>query len=231
MVMALFCFTVARARAMFAELLVWFAEPARSCAPHFDGAHFSSMGLSDTGPFKVWAEAATAKESRIAARTAERMTECLMDISFSAGVSGREISCGFTEAAPGIGGLRGRLRALHCIVPHPLVADTTSEFTMDATPRARSVAPVAMFFFSRARSGSRSDRIRQTSPSPWSSRHLHAPAMSSRVYSRSEDTRLNSSHVRISYAVFCLKKKKNVKTKLRTKKKKKRHKSRTAKTY
>src|SRR5215470_11965298 len=85
MVMALFCFTVARARAMFAELLVWFAEPARSCAPHFDGAHFSSMGLSDTGPFKVWAEAATAKERRIAARTAERMTECLMDISFCRG--------------------------------------------------------------------------------------------------------------------------------------------------
>src|SRR5215469_721239 len=123
MVMALFCFTVARARAMFAELLVWFAEPARSCAPHFDGAHFSSIGLSDTGPFKVWAEAAAAKDNRIAARTVERTTECLMDISFSAGVSGRELSCGFTEAAPGIGGPRGRFRALHCIVPHPPCGD------------------------------------------------------------------------------------------------------------
>src|SRR5262249_29233379 len=100
MVMALFCFTVARARAMFAELLVWFAEPARSCAPHFDGAHFSSMGLSDTGPFKVWAEAAAAKDSRIAARTAERTMECLMDISFPAGVSGREISCRVHEGGP-----------------------------------------------------------------------------------------------------------------------------------
>src|SRR5690554_7348734 len=29
------------------------------------------------------------------------------------------------------------------------------------------------------------------------------------LYERSEETRLNSSHVRISYAVFCLKKKKN----------------------
>src|SRR5215475_3105922 len=183
MVMALFCFTVARARAMFAELLVWFAEPARSCAPHFDGAHFSSMGLSDTGPFKVWAEAAAATASRIAARTAERTTQCLMDISFSAGVSGREISCGFTAAAPG-GGLRGHLRALHCIVSHPLVANTTSEFTMDAMPRARSVAPEAMSFSSRTPSASRSDRIRQTSPSPWPSRHLHAQAMSARVYSR-----------------------------------------------
>src|SRR5215510_9996553 len=89
MVMALFCLIVARAFTMFAELLVWFAEPARSCAPHFDGAHFSSMGLSDTDPFRVWAEAVAAKESRIAARTAEPTTECLMDISFSAGVSGR----------------------------------------------------------------------------------------------------------------------------------------------
>jgi hypothetical protein len=44
---------VASARAMFAELLVWLAEPARSCAPHLDGAHFSSRGLSETGHFNV----------------------------------------------------------------------------------------------------------------------------------------------------------------------------------
>src|SRR5215831_4537028 len=90
MVMDLFCFTVARARAMFAELLVWFAEPARSCAPHFDGAHFSSRGLSDTGPFNVWGEAMTGKASRIATRTAERTMQYLMDIS-SSGVRGQEI--------------------------------------------------------------------------------------------------------------------------------------------
>src|SRR5215467_12253947 len=89
MVMALFCFTVARARAMFAELLVWFAEPARSCAPHFDGAHFSSMRLSDTGPFNVWAEAVVAKARRIAARTAERTMQCLMYISSFAGCEAR----------------------------------------------------------------------------------------------------------------------------------------------
>src|SRR5262249_1914573 len=85
---------------------------------------------------------------------------------------------------PREGGLRGRLRSLHCIVPHLLVANTTSEFTMDAMPRGRSVAPEAMSFSSRTRSDSRSDRIRQTSPSPWSSGHLHAPAMWTRVYSR-----------------------------------------------
>src|SRR5215813_10527099 len=39
---------------------------------------------------------------------------------------------------------------------------------------------------------------------------------------RSEDTRLNSSHVRISYAVFCLKKKKKKKN-IKTKKTKKKH--------
>src|SRR5215472_15227171 len=111
MVMALFCFTVARARAMLAELLVWFAEPARSCAPHFDGAHFSSMGLSDTGPFKVWAETVATKASRIAATTAEWTMECLMDISFYAGVSGREISWGSRRRSRE-GGLRGHLRAL-----------------------------------------------------------------------------------------------------------------------
>src|SRR5262249_50225691 len=85
MVMALFCLTVARARAMLAELFVWFAEPARSCAPHFDGAHFSSMGLSDTGPFNVWAKAVVAKASRIAVRTAKRRMQCLMEMSSPGG--------------------------------------------------------------------------------------------------------------------------------------------------
>src|SRR5262249_60924521 len=102
MVMALFCLIVARAFTIFAELLVWFAEPARSCAPHFDGAHFSSMGLSDTDPFRVWAEAVAAKESRIAARTAEPTTECLMDISYSAEVSGGGHERGLADAAPAV---------------------------------------------------------------------------------------------------------------------------------
>src|SRR3989442_10483966 len=39
--------------------------------------------------------------------------------------------------------------------------------------------------------------------------HLMAPPISLRIPDR-KSTRLNSSHVRISYAVFCLKKKKNV---------------------
>src|SRR5439155_22485142 len=39
-------------------------------------------------------------------------------------------------------------------------------------------------------------------------RLLHHLARYTRGISRSEDTRLNSSHVAISYAVFCLKKKK-----------------------
>src|SRR5215471_18974997 len=158
MVMALFCFTVARARAMFAELLVWFAEPARSCAPHFDGAHFSSMGLSDTGPFKVCAEAAAAKDSRIAARTAEWMTECLMDISFSAGVSGRELSCGFTGGRPrSSGDFADAFARSTASFPTLLMAIATSEFTMDAMPRARSVASEAMSFSSRTRAGSWSE--------------------------------------------------------------------------
>src|SRR5262249_13264140 len=72
---------VASARAMFAELLVWLADPARSVAPHFEGAHFSSRGLSETGPFSVCATANPAKLSRIAISPAMRMMECLIDIS------------------------------------------------------------------------------------------------------------------------------------------------------
>src|SRR3712207_8489442 len=40
----------------------------------------------------------------------------------------------------------------------------------------------------------------------WYRRHLNAPAMPDR-----KSTRLNSSHANISYAVFCLKKKKTIK--------------------
>src|SRR5215813_12086663 len=81
MVIALFCLIVARARAMFAEFAVWFADPARSVAPHLDGAHFSVRGLSDTGPPSVWARANPATVSGITASTAFRTMECLIDIS------------------------------------------------------------------------------------------------------------------------------------------------------
>src|SRR5262245_58414275 len=60
---------VASAFAMFAELLVWLAEPARSFGPHFEGAQFSVSGLSDTGPFSVCVSAGTARPSRSAMAT------------------------------------------------------------------------------------------------------------------------------------------------------------------
>src|SRR5262245_37109547 len=65
-VIDLFCLMVASARMMFAESFVWLAEPARSFAPHLDGAYFSSIGLSDTGPFSV---CATAKPASAATAT------------------------------------------------------------------------------------------------------------------------------------------------------------------
>src|SRR5215467_8720087 len=82
--MALFCLMVASAFAMFAELLVWLAEPARSFGPHFEGAQFSVSGLSDTGPFSVCVSAGTARPSRSAmatspvARTMENFMETLL---------------------------------------------------------------------------------------------------------------------------------------------------------
>src|SRR2546425_5663827 len=72
---------VASARAMFAEFFVWLAEPARSFAPQLDGAHFSSKGLSETGPFNVCATASAANASSSTVRTALPMIECLMQIS------------------------------------------------------------------------------------------------------------------------------------------------------
>src|SRR2546428_4240014 len=72
---------VASARAMFAAFFVWLAEPARSFAPHLDGAHFSSRGLSETGPFNVCATARAANASRSTVRTALPMIECLIEIS------------------------------------------------------------------------------------------------------------------------------------------------------
>src|SRR4029450_1635164 len=81
MVITLFCLMMANARAPFAVLLVWLAEPARSVAPHLDGAHFSSRGLSETGPFSVWVPAGPANASTAAITTALAMTGRFMDIS------------------------------------------------------------------------------------------------------------------------------------------------------
>src|SRR5690349_22678283 len=52
-------------------------------------------------------------------------------------------------------------------------------------------------------------RVAGSSPTaPFRHRSRSPPSSSSGRRRRSEDTRLNSSHVEISYAVFCLKKKK-----------------------
>src|SRR5437660_12417678 len=67
-------------------------------------------------------------------------------------------------------------------------------------------------------------RTRRAGTSPRSPRRFQRPSLSLRarhehVHRRGEDrksTRLNSSHVAISYAVFCLKKKKNKKNKTPT---------------
>src|SRR5580765_6607306 len=59
--MDLNCLTVAKARLMFAEFLVWFALPALSSAPHFEGHHFSVNGASLTGPLSACAMTRPAK--------------------------------------------------------------------------------------------------------------------------------------------------------------------------
>src|SRR6476646_437304 len=68
---ALNCLIVANARLMLAAFLTWLALPALSSAPHLVGNHFSVIGASLTGPFRVWAEAAPAKHR---APTAAAMT-------------------------------------------------------------------------------------------------------------------------------------------------------------
>src|SRR5262245_12611679 len=77
MVIALFCLTVAKARLMFAEFLVWFALPALSSAPHLDGHHFSVNGASLTGPLRAWAIANPTNP----ARTTPAMLESFMILS------------------------------------------------------------------------------------------------------------------------------------------------------
>src|SRR5438093_7695352 len=77
---------------MFAELLVWFADPARSLAPHLDGAHFSSSGLSETGPFSVWAPELPEKIESSAISTIGRTVAYLMGSLLS-----RSGSCAYGE--------------------------------------------------------------------------------------------------------------------------------------
>src|SRR5579859_5180884 len=67
MVIALNCLMVARARLMFAEFLTWLALPALSSAPHLVGNHFSVIGASLTGPFRVWAVADVAAKPKASA--------------------------------------------------------------------------------------------------------------------------------------------------------------------
>src|SRR5262245_19065300 len=77
MVIALFCLTVAKARLMFAEFLVWFALPALSSAPHLDGHHFSVNGASLTGPLRACAMTTPTNP----ARTTTAMLESFMLLS------------------------------------------------------------------------------------------------------------------------------------------------------
>src|SRR5215813_10356904 len=75
----------------------------------------------------------------------------------------------------------------------------------------------------RARNAAASASTRSRSLSGW--RHRIPGSARNQVRWRDrKSTRLNSSHVRISYAVFCLKKKKNKKKTLKLKKKKKKKK-------
>src|SRR5579883_3545044 len=77
------------------------------------------------------------------------------------------------------------------------------------------------------RSRSRQSRSHRPSPeagAPWTNNRA-PPRRSSRPNaSDRKSTRLNSSHVKISYAVFCLKKKKIKESNLKNKKKKKKYK-------
>ena len=73
--MDLNCLTASSARLMWAGFFVWLAEPALSCAPHFEGAQFSVKGLSADGPGSVCANAELAQVMTIAPA---RM-ECLME--------------------------------------------------------------------------------------------------------------------------------------------------------
>src|SRR5690606_40862901 len=81
---------------------------------------------------------------------------------------------------------RGSLRSARCAIPDPV----RLQFRKLAPPSRRSVAPNASV---RADARKRSRQVERAG----------RPSQGDR-----KSTRLNSSHVKISYAVFCLKKKK-----------------------
>src|SRR5678815_3816206 len=87
MVRDLFCLMVPSARLMFAEFLVWFALPALSSAPHFDGHQFSVQGASLTGPLIACAIAEPAN----AASTTPATIDSFMTYSFPENVSIRPV--------------------------------------------------------------------------------------------------------------------------------------------
>src|SRR2546430_3073913 len=86
-------------------------------------------------------------------------------------------------------------------------------------PPRSTLFPYTTLFRSRANCGKASTFVRQQQTAPWSWKRIAAPDRAScpwlgqRLARRKpvldrKSTRLNSSHSQISYAVFCLKKKK-----------------------
>src|SRR5438270_12407892 len=80
-------------------------------------------------------------------------------------------------------------------------------FLMIRRPPRSTLFPYTTLFRSERRSSSLSPRT------TWNQANPHAGAPTSNSAMRSEEHRLNSSHSQISYAVFCLKKKKKRKHK------------------
>src|SRR6266496_5164228 len=88
-------------------------------------------------------------------------------------------------------------------------------FLMIRRPPRSTLFPYTTLFRSRPGRADRRAQPRRLRPPRW-----RRPDSSLQPRDR-KSTRLNSSHVEISYAVFCLKKKKNINTVLHHKKKKK----------
>src|SRR5258708_28903299 len=91
-------------------------------------------------------------------------------------------------------------------------------FLMIRRPPRSTLFPYTTLFRSRLRvrvpavrdrAGVRRDGHHQPEPDRGAGPHARVGRRSNAPRRRSEDTRLNSSHQIISYAVFCLKKKKN----------------------
>src|SRR2546427_6884028 len=68
--------------------------------------------------------------------------------------------------------------------------------------------PISPFTCRTARGGRSRTRRRSSAPARRSSRRSRSPSDDAGALSDRKSTRLNSSHSQISYAVFCLKKKK-----------------------